>query len=70
MTTNRTRRSLAVAAVATASLLGVANTSAFAAPAKVAAKTTKIKHKTTSKAKAKAAKTVKKAADTTVAKAH
>ena len=54
--TSKIRRSLAVAAVATVGILGVANTSAFAAP-KVAAKTTKMKttkmkHKTT-KMKAK-----------------
>ena len=63
MTINRTRRTLAVAAVATASLLGVANTAAFATPAKVTAKTTKAKTKTK-------VKTTKKAAATTVAKAH
>lgn len=44
--TSKIRRSLAVAAVATVGILGVANTSAFAAP-KVAAKTTKMKHATT-----------------------
>ena len=63
--TSKIRRSLAVAAVATVGILGVANTSAFAAP-KVAAKTTKMKHKTTkhtTKMKAKPAT----AAATTVA---
>ena len=67
--TSKIRRSLAVAAVATVGILGVANTSAFAAP-KVAAKTTKMKHATTKMhktTKTKAATAVTVAAKTPIA---